>query len=219
MQRLAFNLNIPARVAKHVIEVMLVKNHAVKAMITEDQAAVVQFLAAPSTHGTANVERIDTHSAIVFLAGERAYKLKRAVRFDYLDFSTSERRRAMCDAEVRLNRRTAPDIYRGVVPITREPDGALALGGLGPPIDWVVEMNRFAQEALFDRLAACWAARSRTDACLWRRLLRSCICIAEPGPITAAKPGMAWVIEGNAAGFAEYGADVLDPSACRRADR
>ena len=123
-------------------------------MITEDQTDVIEFLAAPSTHGSGSVERIDTHSAIVFLAGERAYKLKRAVRFDYLDFSTVERRRAMCDAEVRLNRRTAPDIYRGVVAITREPGGALALGGPGTPIDWVVEMNRFPQEALFDRLAA-----------------------------------------------------------------
>ena len=70
-------------------------------MLTEDQADVIEFLAAPSAHGTATVDRIDTHSAIVFLAGERAYKLKRAVRFDYLDFSTRERRRAMCDAEVR----------------------------------------------------------------------------------------------------------------------
>ena len=73
-------------------------------MIAEDQSDVVDFLAAPSTHGTETVERIDTHSAIVFLAGARGYKLKRAVQFDYLDFSTSERRRAMCEAEVRLNR-------------------------------------------------------------------------------------------------------------------
>lgn len=51
-------------------------------MITEDQTDVVEFLAAPSTHGTETVERIDTHSAGVFLAGDRAYKLKRAVRFD-----------------------------------------------------------------------------------------------------------------------------------------
>ena len=123
-------------------------------MIIEDQTEVVRFLAAPSTHGSASVERIDTHSAIVFLAGQRAYKLKRAVRFDYLDFSTSDRRRAMCDAEVRLNRRTAPDVYRGVVAITRERDGSLALDGGGTPLDWVVEMNRFPQEALFDRLAA-----------------------------------------------------------------
>jgi aminoglycoside phosphotransferase family enzyme len=102
-------------------------------MLTQDQADVIAFLAAPSTHGTETVDRIDTHSAIVFLAGEHAYKLKRAVRFDYLDFSTVERRRAMCDAEVRLNRRTAPDIYRGVVAITRERGGALALGGSGSP--------------------------------------------------------------------------------------
>jgi aminoglycoside phosphotransferase family enzyme len=77
-------------------------------MITEDQTAVIAFLAAPSTHGGSKVERIDTHASLVFLAGNRAYKLKRAVRFDYLDFSTPELRRALCEAEVRLNRRTAP---------------------------------------------------------------------------------------------------------------
>ena len=184
-------------------------------MITEDQTDVIEFLAAPSAHGTATVERIDTHSAIVFLAGERAYKLKRAVRFDYLDFSTVERRRAMCDAEVRLNRRTAPDIYRGVVPITREPGGALALAGSGPPIDWVVEMNRFPQEALFDRLAAA----GRLDLELMPPLAAAIAefhRIAEPRTDHGGKPGMEWVIEGNAAGFAEYGANVLDPLACRR---
>ena len=184
-------------------------------MITEDQTDVVEFLAAPSTHRTPTVERIDTHSAIVFLAGERAYKLKRAVRFDYLDFSTSERRRDMCDAEVHLNRRTAPDIYRGVVPITREPGGALALGGSGPPIDWVVEMNRFAQEALFDRLAAA----GRLDLELMAPLAAAIAAfhtVAEPRPDHGGTTGMAWVIEGNAAGFAEYGANVLDPVAYRR---
>ena len=106
-------------------------------MITEDQTDVVEFLTAPSTHGNAAVERIDTHSAIVFLAGERAYKLKRAVRFDYLDFSTAERRRDMCDAEVRINRRTAPEIYRGIAPITREPGGHSHLADQArPSIGW-----------------------------------------------------------------------------------
>ena len=89
-------------------------------MTTEDQAAVIDFLAAPATHGGATVERIDTHASIVFLAGARAYKLKRAVRFDYLDFSTPERRRSLCEAEVRLNQRTAPALYRGVVAVTRQ---------------------------------------------------------------------------------------------------
>src|SRR5215218_5136958 len=108
-------------------------------MITEDQTAVVQFLAAPSTHGGASVERIDTHTSIVFLAGSRAYKLKRAVLFDYLDFSSSERRRAFCEAEILLNRRTAPTLYRGVTAVTRQADGAFALGGAGTPLESVVE--------------------------------------------------------------------------------
>jgi aminoglycoside phosphotransferase family enzyme/predicted kinase len=187
----------------------------VKAILIQDQADVIEFLAAPSSHGTATVDRIDTHSAIVFLAGERAYKLKRAVRFDYLDFSTVERRIAMCEAEVRLNRRTAPDIYRGVVPITRERGGALALGGFGSPVDWVVEMNRFSQEALFDRLAAA----ERLDLDLMPSLAAAVAefhRIAEPRSDHGGKPGMEWVIEGNAAGFTEYGHDVLDPLACRR---
>jgi aminoglycoside phosphotransferase family enzyme/predicted kinase len=184
-------------------------------MVNRDQADVIEFLAAPATHGTATVDRIDTHSAIVFLAGEHAYKLKRAVRFDYLDFSTIERRHAMCDAEVRLNRRTAPDIYRGVVPITREPGGALVLGGSGAPIDWVVEMNRFSQEALFDRLAAA----GRLDLDLMPPLAAAIAGfhrLAEPRTDHGGRRGMEWVIEGNAAGFAEYGQDVLDSQAHRR---
>src|SRR5687768_10543042 len=128
-------------------------------MITEDQTGVIDFLNVPSTHGAATVERIDTHASIVFLAGTRAYKLKRAVRFDYLDFSTSERRHTLCEAEVRLNRRTAPTLYRGVVAVTRQDDGTYALGGNGRPVDWLVEMNRFPQEALFDRLASVGADR------------------------------------------------------------
>jgi len=121
----------------------------------------------------------------------------------------------MCDAEVRLNRRTAPDIYRGVVPITREPGGALAFGGSGPPVDWAVEMNRFPQDALFDRLAAT----GRLDLELMRPLAAAIAefhSIAEPRTDHGGTPGMAWVIEGNAVGFAEYGANVLDPLACRR---
>jgi len=163
-------------------------------MLTENQDNVIEFLAAPSAYGTSTVDRIDTHSAIVFLAGERAYKLKRAVRFGYLDFSTVERRRAMCEAEVVLNRRTAPAIYRGVVPITRELGGALALGGSGLPIDWVVEMNRFSQEALFDRLATV----GRLDLELMPSLAAAIAkfhSIAEPRMDHGGKPGMEWVIE------------------------
>jgi len=184
-------------------------------VITEDQTAVAEFLASPATHDGASVERIDTHSALVFLAGTRAYKLKRAVRFDYLDFSTSDRRRASCDAEVRLNRRTAPALYRGVRAVTRQADGTLALDGPGMPVDWVVEMNRFEQEALFDRLAAA----GRLDVELMPPLAAAIAAFhqaAEHRSDHGGKAGMAWVIDGNAAGLAEHGASSLDPAACRQ---
>ena len=182
-------------------------------MIVGDQTAVIEFLASPSTHGGASVERIETHTAIVFLAGTRAYKLKRAVLFDYLDFSTPERRRALCDAEVRLNRRTAPALYRGIMAVTRERDGLLELGGSGTPVDWVVEMTRFDQEALFDRLAAA----GHLDIKLMPPLAAAIAAFhiaAERRADHGGKTGMAWVIDGNAAGFAEYGAACLEPSAC-----
>jgi aminoglycoside phosphotransferase family enzyme len=184
-------------------------------MITEDQSAVVDFLASPAAHRGATIERMFTHSAIVFLAGQRAYKLKRAVRFDYLDFSTAERRREMCEAEVRLNRRTAPHLYLGVVPITRERDGAFALGGSGDAVDWVVEMHRFPQEALFDRLAAS----RRLDVELMPPLAAAIAAFhaaAERRGDHGGKSGMTWVVDGNAEGFAEFGAGMLDPAACRR---
>src|SRR5829696_8173972 len=87
------------------------------------------------------------------LRGDRVLKLKRAVCLPYLDFSTAERRLAACQAELRLNRRTAPNLYLGVRRITRETDGRLALDGAGCLVDAVVEMRRFAQEALFDNMA------------------------------------------------------------------
>lgn len=178
-------------------------------MASDNQAAVVEFLASPQTHGEP-VERIDTHSAIVFLTSTRAWKLKRAVRFDYLDFSTVERRKAMCEAEVRLNRRTAPALYRGVVAVTRKSDGSLALGGEGTALDWVVEMQRFDQDALFDRLAASKRLPVETMVTL-AQSVASFHASAEPRRDHGGAAGMRWVIDGNAAGFAEF-ADVLDPS-------
>jgi uncharacterized protein len=184
-------------------------------MIEEDQTRVIDFLASPSTHSDASVERIDTHTAIVFLTGTLAYKLKRAVRFDYVDFSTSERRRAFCDAELRLNRRTAPTLYRRVLPVTRERDGSLALEGAGTAVDWLVEMNRFPQEALFDRLAAAGHLGLELIAPL-ADAIASFHMAAERRFDHGGRAGMAWVIEGNAAGFAEFGAACLNASAARR---
>ncbi len=176
-------------------------------MITEDQSAIVDLLAAASTHGGAAVERIDTHSSIVFLAGERAYKLKRAVRFDYLDFSTSERRRVLCEAEVRLNRRTAPTLYRGVLAVTQQRDGSLQLGGNGTPVDWVVEMTRFSQDDVLDRRAAT----GQLDVALMPPLATAIATFhrcADHRNHHGGRAGMSWVIEGNAAGFEEFGRDL-----------
>lgn len=125
-------------------------------MIVEDQSEVLAFLAEPShwcDDPAGRIERIDTHGAAVFLCGDRALKLKRAVKFPYMDFSTVDRRRAMCAEEVRLNRRTAPSLYHGVRPVVRQPDGALAFDGEGESVDWVVDMARFDQDTLFDRMA------------------------------------------------------------------
>ncbi|HEU4927405.1 MAG TPA: AAA family ATPase [Vicinamibacterales bacterium] len=182
-------------------------------MVTEDQSEVVAFLASPSTHGGAVVERIDTHASIVFLAGLRALKLKRAVRYDYLDFSTAERRKTMCEGEVRINRRSAPALYRGVLPVARRSDGSLALGGSGKPVDWLVEMVRFDQDGLFDRLAA----RGALDLTLMRSLAAAIARLhasAERRSDHGGAAGMAWVVDGNAAGFADQGAGILDAAAC-----
>jgi uncharacterized protein len=117
------------------------------------QDDVLAFLADPATHGGRKVSRIDTHAASVFLAGDRALKVKRAVRFPFLDYSTLEKRKAACEAELAVNAPYAPDIYRGVVPITREADGKLAVGGSGAAVEWAVEMQRFDENCTLDRLA------------------------------------------------------------------
>jgi uncharacterized protein len=90
------------------------------------------------------VTRLETHMSWVFLAGEAVYKLKKPLRFPYLDFSTLARREAACRAELALNRRLAPDVYKAVMPIRRSPRG-LVLGGGGDVVDWLVVMRRLDQ--------------------------------------------------------------------------
>jgi len=137
-----------------------------------DQDAVIEFLSRPESYGLSpdraerprecpmergvehGVERIETHCSIVFLADALAYKLKRAIRYADLDYTTLAARRTACAAELVLNRRTAPDLYLGIRAIARAPDGHLAFDGPGQVLDHVVVMRRFAQENLFDHLAA-----------------------------------------------------------------
>jgi uncharacterized protein len=121
----------------------------------DDQRETIAFLARPSSYGAGieRVELIETHVSLVFLAGEWAYKLKRAVKLPYLDFSTAELRRAACAAELALNRRTAPALYVNLRPLGRDPAGAVGFSDREPAIDWVVTMRRFDQALLFDALA------------------------------------------------------------------
>jgi len=119
----------------------------------DTQRAVIDFLEDPATYGGAPVKRIDTHAASVFLAGNKAIKIKRAVRYPFLDFSTLEKRKAACEAEIAVNRAYAPAIYRWVTPITKRSDGNFAIGGKGDPVEWAVEMRRFDHNQTLDRLA------------------------------------------------------------------
>lgn len=152
-----------------------------------EQSDVIAFLANPSsTPGGPVVERVETHGNIIFLAAEEAWKIKRAVRFPYMDFSTLERRRAACEAELEVNRRLAPELYLDVVPITRERTGGLALGGTGEVIEWAVHMRRFRQEDLLS--ARCPASIPDEDA---QRVADAVLASHEAASVSGAIDGHA----------------------------
>src|SRR5262245_61838149 len=92
------------------------------------------------------IEVRQTHISVVFLAGKHVYKIKKPVELGFVDFSTLEKRRHFCEEEVRLNRRLAPEVYLGVVPITRR-GASIAIEGEGEPVEWAVKMVRLPDEA------------------------------------------------------------------------
>jgi hypothetical protein len=118
-----------------------------------DASRLVAGLRSPAAyrHRVDAVEVIETHISWVVLAGEFAYKLKKPVDLGFVDFSTLERRRHFCEEEVRLNRRLAPELYLGVVPITGSPERPV-VGGEGEPIEYAVAMRQLPQEALLSRV-------------------------------------------------------------------
>jgi aminoglycoside phosphotransferase family enzyme len=120
-----------------------------------DQIEVIRFLGSASSYrNVERVERFETHGNWVFLAGSDAWKIKRAVHLPYMDFSTLEKRRVACAREVAINRRHAPDIYVGCLPIARSSDGKLSFGGPGEVVEWAVHMRRFDQAAILSHRAA-----------------------------------------------------------------
>jgi aminoglycoside phosphotransferase family enzyme len=102
--------------------------------------------------GAAGVVEIETHISHVLLAGEFAWKIKKPVNLGFLDFTRLESRRMYCGEELRLNRRTAPELYLAVVPIAGTVDEPM-LDGPGTPIEYAVKMRRFADDALLDHRA------------------------------------------------------------------
>jgi aminoglycoside phosphotransferase family enzyme/predicted kinase len=183
----------------------------------DDQEPALRLLADPATFGGAEVRRIDTHAASVFLAGERALKVKRAVRFPFLDYSTLEKRKAACAAEIEVNRPFAPQVYRGIVAITREADGTLVLGGKGTPVEWAVEMRRFDETRTLDRLADA----GEIDAALADRLARAVAAAHARARVVDAAPWLAAFekyLDQNDAAF-RADPDLFPPTAAERLGR
>ncbi|MDQ0317641.1 bifunctional aminoglycoside phosphotransferase/ATP-binding protein [Amorphus orientalis] len=181
------------------------------------QDAVVAFLEDPATHGGAAPKRIDTHAAMVFLAGDDVYKIKRAVRYPYLDFSTLDRRKAACRRELEVNRAYAGEIYHGLIPITRDGDGALSIDGDGEPVEWAVHMRRFDEGATLDHVITEGPLPPETLDALGDRLV-------EAHADAPRRDGARWIadlesyLDDNAASFAAA-PDLFPPEAARRLNR
>ncbi len=120
-----------------------------------DLPAVVRALLRPDAylHPVQRVELRQTHISFVLLAGEYAYKVKKAVNFGFLDYSTLAKRRFYCQQEVSLNSRLCSGTYLGVVPV-REEAGRVRMGGSGRTIEYAVQMRRLPAERMMDRLLA-----------------------------------------------------------------
>lgn len=127
-------------------------------------AEKIRFLGSPEAYdpAPAQVEVIETHMSVVFLTGTLAYKLKRPVRYPFLDFTTPEARLRYCRTELRLNRRLAGDVYRRVVALRMDASGRLSLGGGdGEIVDWLIEMEQLPADDMLDERIR--AGRVSTD--------------------------------------------------------
>lgn len=148
-------------------------------------AAKVAFLSRRESYPepTRQVETIRTHMSVVFLTDRHAWKLKRPVRTGYLDYRSVAARRRQCAEEVRLNRRFAPDVYLGVVPLRMDRGGVLRLEGNGRIVDWLVRMRRLPSDRMLDRMIRAGSATeadvSRAVGALWR-VYRQCRPVAMP---------------------------------------
>ena len=171
------------------------------------------FLTDPASYGTGQgpVETVETHAALVFLCGRRALKIKKSVRYPYLDFSRPELRRAALRREIDLNRANAPDLYLGLIDIVRAADGRLSLGGEGELVETALEMRRFDQDQLLDRMAE----RGALDLALMAPLARAVRNAHASAPVRRGidqAAALEAVIAGNIASLREH-PDLFPPDA------
>jgi len=188
-------------------------------MNPSDFGRLIEGLMAPGAypHPADQVVHIETHISHVLLAGDFAYKLKKPLNLGFLDFSTLERRRDCCLEELRLNRRLAPGLYLGVVPVTGTPEHP-SVGGTQaanePVLEWAVRMKRFPQEDLLDR---CALTPDLVDRLADR-------VAAFHGQVPSAPPGSAFgtpeaVLEPMLENLRHVRARVQEPGNARRLDR
>lgn len=163
-----------------------------------------QQTAAAFLRGLACGEPIETHISAVFLGRDTVWKLKKAVRLSFLDFSRPEDRRHFAERELALNGRHAEGLYRDVVPIVRGPDGSVGFGDAGTHevLDWVLRMARVPAKDFLDRIAA----EGRLSTALLDQLADAVAAYhAELTPLPDARPDMVRVVAGNARAARETG--------------
>lgn len=177
------------------------------------QREVFDFLGSPISNGGLPVKRIDTHGASVFLSGQRVLKVKRAVKFPFLDYSTLALRKKACLAEIEVNRAFAPELYVGLARVTREADGSLRIGGDGKVVEWAVEMVRFDEALTLDRFVLQNDIPAEMIGAIVRRL-------AEVHSIAPKQPVEDWIValerfirEHNEV-FSRHG-DFIEPKAAK----
>ena len=176
---------------------------AMKSSLSEAEAAqapALAWLTRTLAAAGSPVRRVDTQGAIILLAGADAYKIRRAIRLPFLDYSTLEKRRAASAAEVALNREAAPGIYLGAIPIRRKGED-FAFDGAGEIVEWATHMRRFDESRTLDHLAE----RGEITSDLTAKLARAIHLLHQRAPTRPAAPALASLeayLDQNAAAFA-----------------
>jgi len=168
---------------------------------SSNQDDILRYLLDESTWGGQVPSRVDTHVSTVILVGDRAYKLKKAVRFPFLDFSTLDLRKASCERELELNALWAPDLYLGLAEVTRDRSGRLALNGDGETVEYAVAMRRFPDDGGLETVLSRgqvdrkqWAGLVQT---VWNGYRKALVC-----PNGGGAAGMAAIVDGLEQSFA-----------------